>query len=134
MRRQIIWYNPKLKQLAQQLRNKSTRSEIILWKYLKGKQFYDYDFHRQKPIDNFIIDFYCSEIMLAIEIDGYSHQLQKTFSKDLNKETRLNELGIKVLRFENRQIFQNVHNVIRTIEQFIKEYEKTHPLPLSRGE
>jgi very-short-patch-repair endonuclease len=52
MRRKIIPYNPKLKELARELRNNSTKAEIILWLKLKGKQMYDYDFHRQKPIDN----------------------------------------------------------------------------------
>ncbi len=52
-----IKYNPKLKELARQLRNNSTKAEIKLWKYLKGKQMLGYDFHRQKPIDNYIVDF-----------------------------------------------------------------------------
>jgi very-short-patch-repair endonuclease len=75
-RRKIIPYNPKLKEYARQLRNNSTRSEIILWKYLKGKQMLGYDFHRQKPIDNYIVDFFCSELMLAIEL--YIEEFEKT--------------------------------------------------------
>ena len=57
-RRKIIWYNPELKELARQLRNNSTKSEIILWKQLKGKFDGKYDFHRQKPLDNYIADFF----------------------------------------------------------------------------
>ena len=57
-KRKIIPYNPKLKEFARQLRNDSTRTEIFIWLKLKGKQMYGYDFHRQKPIDNYILDFF----------------------------------------------------------------------------
>ncbi len=92
-RRKIIPYNPKLKEFARQLRNNSTKSEIYLWKHLKGKQMMGYDFHRQKPLDNYIVDFFCHELMLAIELDGFSHQLDEVVEKDELKEKRLNELG-----------------------------------------
>lgn len=67
-RRKIIPYNPALKEKARELRNNSTKTEILLWLNLKGKQMRGYDFHRQKPIDNYIVDFFCNELMLAIEI------------------------------------------------------------------
>ena len=86
MNRKIIPYNPALKELARQLRNNLTHSEIKLWKAIRGKVMYGYDFHRQKPIDNFIVDFFCHELMLAIELDGYSHQLEETYIKDVQKE------------------------------------------------
>jgi len=76
-RREIIPYNHKLKELARKLRNDSTLSEIMLWNYLNGKQMLGYDFDRQRPIDNYIVDFYCKDLKLAIEIDGESH-----FGKD----------------------------------------------------
>lgn len=72
-RRKIIPYDPKLKMLVRKLRNNSTLSEVLLWLELKGKQMKGYDFHRQKPIDNYIVDFFCHELMLAIEIGGISH-------------------------------------------------------------
>ena len=126
-RRKIIPYNPKLKQLARNLRNNSTKSEIILWMRLKGKQMKGYDFHRQKPLDNFIADFFCHELMLVIEIDGYSHLLDEVQVKDAIKENRLNELGITVLRFPDNEIFNDIENVLRAIEGYIDEYEITHP-------
>ncbi|SHG07837.1 Protein of unknown function [Arenibacter palladensis] len=73
LKRKIIPYNPELKQLARQLRNNATKAEIFLWQRLIGKQMYGLDFHRQKLIDNYIIDFFCHELMLGIEVDGYSH-------------------------------------------------------------
>ena len=71
-RNTIIPYNPKLKQFARDLRNNSTLSEVLLWRQIKG-QTLKYEFHRQVPIDEFIVDFYCHELKLAIEIDGDSH-------------------------------------------------------------
>jgi len=125
MRRKIIPYNPFLKKLAQQLRNNSTQSEIKLWKALKGKTIYGYDFHRQKPIDNYIVDFFCQELMLAIELDGYSHQLEETYIKDVQKETRLKELGIYVLRFQDNEVMNSLESVLKTIENHILEKKHT---------
>ncbi len=123
----IIPYNPKLKEFARQLRNNSTETEIYLWLKLKGKQMYGYDFHRQKPIDNYIVDFFCNKLMLAIEVDGYSHEFLEVYNKDIIKEKRLNELGIHVLRFSDYQVLKDMENVLLAIEYFIFEFEKTHP-------
>lgn len=76
-----IKYNPKLKALARSLRKSSTKAEIRLWSYLKGKQLMGYDFHRQKPVDNYITDFFCNTLMLAIESDGYTHGFEEVFKK-----------------------------------------------------
>ena len=123
----IIPYNSKLKEFARQLRNNSTETEIYLWLKLKGKQMYGYDFHRQKPIDNYIVDFFCNKLMLAIEVDGYSHEFLEVYNKDIIKEKRLNELGIHVLRFSDYQVLKDMENVLLAIEYFIFEFEKTHP-------
>jgi very-short-patch-repair endonuclease len=71
--RKIIPSNPHLKDLARELRNHSTLAEVLLWNQIKNKKLLGYDFHRQKPIDRFIVDFFCPDLMLAIEIDGASH-------------------------------------------------------------
>ena len=115
--------------LARELRNKSTKAEIILWTKLKGKS-YGYDFHRQKPIDNYILDFFCHELMLGIEVDGYSHELIEVYEKDIVKEKRMNELGITILRFSDYQVLKDTENVLRVIEGYIYEYEQ-HTLNLS---
>lgn len=124
--RKIIPYNPILKKRVQDLRNNSTPSEIRLWMHLKEKQLCGYDFHRQKPLDNFIVDFYCNELMLAIELDGYSHTLDEAFEKDKIKEERLHELGITIIRFDDNEVMYDIHNVLRTIECWIKEFELKH--------
>ena len=118
-----IYYNPKLKELARQLRNNATKSEIKVWQQLKGKRMYGYDFHRQKPIDNYIVDFFCNKLKLAIECDGYSHQLPEVWEKDVKKEQRLNELGVTVLRFSDDMIMNDISNVIRCIENYIINFE-----------
>jgi very-short-patch-repair endonuclease len=132
-KRKIILYNPKLKEFARQLRNDSTKTEIFLWLKLKGKQMYGYDFHRQKPIDNYILDFFCHELMLGIEVDGYSHELLEVYNKDTVKEKRMNELGISVLRFTDEQVLRDMENVLRAIEFFIIEYEQHTPSPSLEG-
>ena len=124
-KKKTIYYNPILKKFARALRNNSTETEIYLWLKLKGKQMYGYDFHRQKPIDNFIVDFFCSKLMLAIEVDGYSHEFLEVYTKDVSKENRLNELGIQVLRFSDHQVLKDMENVIAAIEYFILEFEKS---------
>ncbi|MBI3500363.1 MAG: DUF559 domain-containing protein [Bacteroidetes bacterium] len=136
MKRKIIAYNPKLKEYARNMRNKSTQAEIKLWMYVKGKQIKGYDFHRQKPIDEYILDFFCHELMLGIEVDGYTHTTEEVQKKDAEKEKRLNELGISVLRFTDEEVLTGIDNVILAIEKYIEQKETltNTPLPLSRGE
>jgi very-short-patch-repair endonuclease len=125
-RRKIIPYNPKLKEYARKLRNNSTYTEVMLWNYLKDKQLRGYDFDRQRPIDNFIVDFYCKDLMLAIEVDGESHYGNE--EKDKRKDKRLNELGVTVLRFDDMEIVYELDMVLKRIEKWIDENtESTHP-------
>jgi very-short-patch-repair endonuclease len=132
-KRKIIPYNPILKEFARQLRNDSTKTEIFLWLKLKGKQMYGYDFHRQKPIDLYILDFFCYELMLGIEVDGYSHEFLEVYNQDTIKEKRMRELGISVLRFSDEQVLKDMENVIRAIEFFIFEQEEHTPNPSQEG-
>ena len=132
-KRKIIPYKPVLKEFARQLRNDSTKTEIFLWLKLKGKQMYGYDFHRQKPIDNYILDFFCHELMMGIEVDGYSHKFLEVYNKDTIKEKRMRELGITVLRFSDEQVLRDMENVIRAIEFFIVKQEKHTPNSSQEG-
>ncbi|MHC4139182.1 MAG: endonuclease domain-containing protein [Planctomycetota bacterium] len=95
-RNTIIPYNPKLKQFARDLRNNSTLSEVLLWRQIKGRKL-EYEFHRQVPIDEFIVDYYCHELQLAIEIDGDSHN--DKYDYDMNRQMELQYLGVKFIRF-----------------------------------
>ncbi len=141
----IIPYDPKLKNLARRLRKNSTKSEIILWEKLKGKQMHDYDFDRQKPLDKFICDFFCRDLMLAVELDGISHGYEDVQINDAKREKRLNELGINVLRSQDSEVLEEIDHVLSAIEEYVKAWEsgdtsafdtdENTPLnPLSRGD
>ena len=134
MARKIIPYKPHLKAYARQLRNNSTKSEIKLWKCLKGKTMYGYDFHRQKPLLDFIVDFYCHEQELVIELDGYTHQFEEVRNKDSIKQTALEGIGLTILRFQDGEVRNDINNVLRAIENYIFEFKKrTNTSPLERG-
>ncbi len=134
MSRILIPYNPKLKLLAKELRNNSTLGEVLLWKKLNRKQFYGYDFHRQKPLLSFIVDFYCPELDLVIEIDGNYHNNETAFFKDSKRQQELEKYNLKFLRFTEKEIKYQLLNVLRSIEIYIEEYEKHTPGPSQRGE
>ena len=124
-RRPIIPYNPELKELARQLRNNSTLSEVLLWLELKGKKMSGFDFHRQKPIDNYIVDFFCHELMLAIEIDGISHTWEDVAVNDEIRQRQIEDLGIRFLRFDDKDIKQNKSFVLNTIHDWIEEHKNS---------
>jgi very-short-patch-repair endonuclease len=121
-----IVYNSNLKELARKLRNNSTQSEIKLWKELQNKQIYGYKFIRQKPIGNYIVDFFCNKLKLAIELDGYSHNFSSVFEQDIIKEKYLNGLGITVLRFNDDDVLFDMSNTLREIEGYVFGFENKH--------
>lgn len=123
IKRRIIPYNPELKLLAKDLRNNSTLGEVILWKKLKGKQFLGYDFHRQKPLLDYIVDFYCAELNLVIEIDGNYHNHEEVYVKDVKRQQDLEKHNLNFLRFTEKEIKQQLLNVLRAIEIYIEEFE-----------
>ena len=116
----IIPCNPKLKNLARKLRTNSTLSEVLLWQNIKGKS-YGYEFHRQVPINEYIVDFYCHELNLAIEIDGNTHDYN--FDKDQARQKQLESLGINFIRFQDRDVKRNLNDVLRALEFVISEIE-----------
>jgi len=120
-----IYYNPKLKAKSRELRNNSTLAEVLLWNQLKGRKMRVYQFMRQKPIGNFIVDFFCSKLKLVIEIDGESHSDNQ--QHDQKRQTELEALGLSFLRFYDRDVKQNMSGVLQTIENWI---ERQPPEPL----
>ena len=114
-------YNPKLKQYARELRKNGTLSEVLLWNKLKRKQVLGYDFGRQKPIDEYIVDFFCLDLRLAIEIDGITHTWKEQY--DEVRQKKLEEFGIKFLRFTEKDIRSNLIDVVHIIEEWIKKNE-----------
>jgi len=116
----IYNYNNKLKKLSQELRKNGTVGEVMLWQKLRGRQMYGYQFFRQKPIDNFIVDFFSRELKLIIEIDGYSHE--GNFDKDEVRQKKLESFGFTVLRFSEAEVRRDIEQVLTVIEVWIKEH------------
>jgi very-short-patch-repair endonuclease len=121
MKHKIIPYNPDLKVLARKLRQDMTLSEVLLWNELSGKKMHGFDFDRQRPIDNFIVDFYCKELSLAIEIDGDSHDYK--YDEDIKRQQKLESLGIHFLRFLDVEVKKDINNVLREIEYWVLEHK-----------
>ncbi len=114
-----IYYNPKLKAKSRELRNNSTLAEVLLWNQLKARKMRGYQFMRQKPIGNYIVDFFCSKLKLVIEIDGDSHSNKQDY--DLKRQQELEALGLSFLRFYDRDVKQNMSGVLQTIEDWIEK-------------
>lgn len=117
-----IYYNSKLKTLSRELRKKGTLSEVLLWNILKGKKIKGYQFMRQKPIGDYIVDFFCNKLKLVIEIDGISHN-EKSASDQIRQQ-KLESLGLSVLRFYEWDVKKDIHAVVRVIENWIEEFER----------
>lgn len=83
---------------------------------------HDYDFHRQKPLLNYIVDFYCYELDLVIEIDGQYHNWEEKYQADLLREKELGEYSLTILRFTEREVRKDMANVLRAIENHILEH------------
>ncbi len=118
-----IYYNPKLKERARELRNNSTLSEILLWNELKQRKLQGYQFYRQRPIGNYIVDFFCFRLSLVIEIDGASHD-EERFEYDMKRQKYLESLGYTVLRFDDLEVKKDIDHVLRAIEAWICENDK----------
>lgn len=91
-----------------------------------------YKFNRQKPLGNYIVDFYCKQLNMVIEIDGSSHDAK--YEKDLARQAKLEKMGLTLLRFTDLQVKRDMNNVIRAIEIWIDENGINPPGPLSKGE
>lgn len=113
-----------LKLFRKKLRSQGTSAEAVLWTYIKGKKIAGIKFRRQHSIGKFIIDFYAPSKKLAIELDGEVHKWGKSAKNDLEKEVLLQSLGITILRFENKWIFDDPDYVINTIKASVTAANK----------
>jgi very-short-patch-repair endonuclease len=116
------WYThpdlwEKLKPLAREERHKPTEAENLLWQYLRRNQINGLGFRRQHSIGPFIVDFYCYKAKIVIEVDGPIHQYQE--EKDSIKQQYLENLEIKVFRFPNDIVLNNIDEVIKQIKLFL---------------
>jgi very-short-patch-repair endonuclease len=99
----------------QYLRKNMTKAEIVLWSKLKGKQLNGLKFRRQCGINNYVVDFYCPELKLVIEIDGDVHAYNSRIVYDKKRQKEIEALGIKVLRYTNNDVIQNIEGVLYDI-------------------
>lgn len=97
-------YSPKLKENSRSLRTNMTDAEQVLWQRIRRKQIQGVQFYRQKPLSTFVVDFYCPVAKLVIELDGSQHFAEKHQTKDQERDAALTGLGLRVLRFDNRQV------------------------------
>lgn len=116
-------YNKDLKEFSRYLRKNSTLGEVLLWNQLKNSKLKGYQFNRQKPLDNYIVDFYCKKLNLVIEIDGITHDFPDKIIKDERRQKILEALGLKFLRFREEEVRKNMPIVLKTIFDFISEFE-----------
>jgi very-short-patch-repair endonuclease len=119
-------YNKKILQAnRKKLRNNLTPAEAALWELIKNKKLDGRKFRRQHSIGNFILDFYCPEEKLAIELDGDDHYWDEGMKRDKIKTTYIKSHGIEILRFENKLVFKNPEFVLNTIKN---KFRDTTPL------
>ena len=100
-----------------------TFSEVKLWNDLKNGKMMGYDFDRQRPIGNYIVDFYCKDLRLALEVDGITHLDEKVILKDKIRQDELEMLGVSFLRFDALLIINKVESVLKEIQNWVLEYE-----------
>ena len=123
--------SPEIHKRAKELRNRLTSSEKILWDHLKSKSFGGFKFRTQHPIKNYIVDFYCHKIRLVIELDGGIHDSIDQKEYDIGRTFELEEFGLKVIRFRNEEIFENINLVLDSIAS---NFPPPQPSPEREGE
>lgn len=117
-----IHYNPKLIPFTRKLRSEGTLAEVLLWSELKGRKVKGYKFTRQKPIGNYIVDFFCNRLRLAIEIDGITHE--NNLEADEKRQEEIENLGIRFLRLDDLDVRENLNGVLMAITDWIETREQ----------
>ncbi len=124
---------PILKIRRKELRNEATSAEKMLWKILKHRQLQGYKFRRQHSVGYYILDFYCPSELLAIEVDGDSHATDEAIAYDRERTHYLNALNIRVLRFLNTDVYNNLESVYKRIVEEIRKRALPPPAPPKTG-
>jgi very-short-patch-repair endonuclease len=118
-------YNPRLKEFSRDMRRYGEKSEALLWKRLKSRQT-GFAFNRQKPILNFIADFYCKELGLVVEIDGASHFSQEALQKDKERDRQMRVLGLEIVRVLDGDVCRDADRVAAYIGEQCKLIQERH--------
>ena len=96
-----------------------TEAERLLWEKIRGKQLKGYQFYRQKTIGNYIVDFYCPKAKLVIELDGGQHYTSEGRTKDWARDGYMKDIGLRVLRFSDKEVFENVQGVLERTWRYL---------------
>ena len=115
----------KIKPLAREMRKAPTPAENELWQHIRKRQIQEARFRRQHPIDRFIVDFYCPEILMVIEVDGDIHEQQQDY--DAIRQAYLESLGLFVLRFTNGEVMMQMQGVLERIGEVVLERRQSPP-------
>jgi very-short-patch-repair endonuclease len=131
----MLPYNANLKQPARELRENMTDAERCLWARLRLKHL-GYMFCRQKPIGDYIVDFYCHKARLVVEVDGEQHFTEDTAYNDRIRDEYMRSLGLTVLRFSNSEVLKNTDGVTEAIYELLDKSSEKNPLypPLQKGD
>ena len=121
MSQNAINNKPELKFLRRELRKNMTPAEVALWQQLKAGRLNGTHWRRQYSVNRYILDFYCPIYKLCIELDGQEHYTMQGDTRDFDKTIFLNSIGIEVIRFENKEIWENIEQVLETIKLKLKE-------------
>jgi very-short-patch-repair endonuclease len=123
--KQNLWaYNKNLQPFANDLPKRMTKAEACLWKFvLRANKMKGYAFRRQRPIMNYIADFMCKDLMLVIEVDGFTHWNDEEKKKDEEKDKILQLAGFTILRFTDEEVLNNLSQVQEKIMKWIEEQE-----------
>ncbi|WP_373058590.1 endonuclease domain-containing protein [Zunongwangia sp. H14] len=120
-----------LEPFRKKLRKNLTPAEAFLWKQLQGRKLEGRKFRRQHSIENFIVDFYCAQEKLIIELDGQVHLNATSEENDLKRTKVLNDLGFTIIRFENKMVFDFLPSVLQEIKDNFRKKKSKPPRPLA---
>ncbi len=131
-----IFNKKELRERRQFLRCHSTEPEKLVWERIRKKQLHGVGFRRQVSIGGYVVDFYCPQLRLAIEIEGSSHERQETREYDVVREEAISELGIEILKYTNEEVQDSIDRVVADIRQKVVSLEKSKrtTFPLAKGE
>lgn len=125
MSNKFIPYKSNLKAKARELRKNSTPAERKFWLVWKQtEQYQEHTLTRQKPLDNYIADFYCAKLKLVIEIDGASHYTPEAKEYDARRTQVLQKYGLNILRFTNTEVEENIEGVMERVFSYIEDFGK----------
>jgi len=111
----VLPFNPALRERARELRKAGNLPEVLFWKQLHKSQFKGYDFHRQKIIGNFIVDFYCQNCRAVIEVDGGSHKDKVEYDRE--RDAFLTGLGLTVIHIDADDVLNRLENVMKMLHE-----------------